>query len=106
MPPSKLLKLQVRTGSNRDDIDLGNQIWTNISLNSTAIAMSERPQRTRRQPAKLSQTTAAEPVVPRKRKAQDDPAERLKFLLQSPKSQLTTMDIAVRRLHSEIPAMT
>jgi hypothetical protein len=57
--------------------------------------MSDRPRRSVRQPPRYQQLS---PPAPRtKRKAQDvDPADQLHYLLQNPKSALTTIDISVR----------
>lgn len=64
--------------------------------------MSDRPRRSTRQPPKYQNVAPAPTttVVSRqKRKAQDaDPVDQLRFLLQNPKSVLTTMDISVRWL--------
>ena len=63
--------------------------------------MSDRPRRSIRQPPRYQDDapTPATAVVSRaKRKAQHaDPADQLRFLLQSPKSALTTTHISVRR---------
>lgn len=58
--------------------------------------MLDRPRRSTRQPPRY-QLIDSPPVVTRpKRKAQDtDPVEQLRFLLQNPKSVLTTIDISV-----------
>lgn len=62
--------------------------------------MSERPRRSARQPPRYQQLSPppATPISARtKRKAQDvDPADQLHYLLQDPKSTLTTIDITVR----------
>ena len=60
--------------------------------------MSDQPRRSARSTRQPPRYEPDPPVVSRqKRKAQDvDPAEQLRFLLQNPKSTLTTMDISVR----------
>lgn len=61
--------------------------------------MSERPRRSTRAPARTIEVK--EPTSPSraKRKAPDvDHAEQLRFMLENPKSALTTMDISVRQL--------
>ncbi|KAF8063527.1 Asx homology domain-containing protein [Lyophyllum atratum] len=61
--------------------------------------MMDRPRRTTRQPARLTDTLTSSPPAPTatrsKRKTQDvDPADQLRYLLTNSKSALTSMDIA------------
>jgi len=67
---------------------------SSLNYNRTADQMTDRPRRSTRPPAKIleNKTVTTRP----KRKLQGmDPTDQLQFLLQNPKSALTSMDISV-----------
>jgi hypothetical protein len=55
----------------------------------------DRPRRTTRQPVKTAKVVVASDPAPRVAKRKVDPEQRLNILLESSKSELTSMDLPV-----------